>query len=479
MKYSQLRASKAYLLACICGSFVFAALSGGKANALTPEDWRADLRFFVDRVTQMHPNVFYSVRQEDFDVAVASLNQRIPTLSPEAIVVEFIRLNALIGDGHTNFYMPMHPYGPPPDQNDRRVRFKGEPVTRFHSLPVRLYVFSDGLFVSATTEEHASLLGLRVLKIGNASADDALKAVAPLVAFDRIVRRGSMSREKADKDPEGDPRPGNPVSVKAVSPGYLVTPEVLKSLGIIDDSSQVPLVGEDTTGKRVETIIKPMEPGSNPKWKKGYENSSNPLPLYLKDPENNFWFEYLPERKLVYMQYNAVAHKKDETFFQFCSKLFSFIDEHPTECLVVDMRFNGGGNSMLNRALVNGIVKRDRINHTNGLFVILGRETFSAATNCATDLDAWTNAKFVGEPNGNCIHMFGDAEYYELPNSHLRARCSTLYWQPTWARDLRPAIMPEIPALLSSADYLSNQDPALEAIFRELDAEKAGNEVGK
>lgn len=42
-----------------------------------------------------------------------------------------------------------------------------------------------------------------------------------------------------------------------------------------------------------------------------------------------------------------------------------------------------------------------RINWRGALFVIIGRNTFSAAQNSATLLDRHTHAVFVGEPTGS------------------------------------------------------------------------------
>jgi hypothetical protein len=43
------------------------------------------------------------------------------------------------------------------------------------------------------------------------------------------------------------------------------------------------------------------------------------LPLYLKDPNNLYWYEYLKDQKIVYIQHNGIANKDDERLPTFTS----------------------------------------------------------------------------------------------------------------------------------------------------------------
>src|SRR5205085_8862733 len=115
-----------------------------------------------------------------------------------------------------------------------------------------------------------------------------------------------------------------------------------------------------------------------------------------KNRAANYWFEYLPERKVVYCQYNQVANDPQESLEAFSARLFRFIADNPVDRLVIDMRWNNGGNNFLNKPLVNGLIACDKINHKGRLLVIVGRNTFSAAMCGATQIERFTNAIFVG-----------------------------------------------------------------------------------
>jgi len=135
------------------------------------------------------------------------------------------------------------------------------------------------------------------------------------------------------------------------------------------------------------------------------------------------------------------------------------------------MRNNGGGNNFLNRPLVHGLIRSDKVNRPGHLFVLVGRQTFSAAMNGSVDIERNTNATFVGEPTGSSPNFVGETTILVLPCSGLRFSCSSLYWQSSTAMDRRTWIAPSLAAEPSIEAFAANRDPGLEAIFAYLDAE--------
>jgi len=142
----------------------------------------------------------------------------------------------------------------------------------------------------------------------------------------------------------------------------------------------------------------------------------------------------------------------------------TFVEANPVETFVLDLRFNGGGNNGLNKAVVVQLI-RSKINQRGKFFVIIGRETFSAAQNLVNQIEKYTEATLVGEPTAAHPNHYGDNRPFTLPNSKLTVRASTLWWQDLDPRDERYWTAPEIAAETSFADYRKNIDPPLEAIL--------------
>jgi tetratricopeptide (TPR) repeat protein len=396
--------------------------------------WREDLRYMAQEMPRRHQNLFHTMTREQFESAVKSLSERIPSLSRNGIIIEMERIAAMVSDGHTNIYPTR------------------DPKIGFHSLPFKLYLFKDGLFVRAAPREYAHLLGARVVRIGDFSTAEALARVRSLVGRD------------------------NEMDVKFFGPFLLSMPEVLHAVGLSGDVASARFIFEQGGRERSLTLrpdgtVEMMPADTDVSWlpKEGWvdmrDGAKAALPLWLKDPQNKFWFEYLSDSKTLYVQFNQVGDKETETLADFSKRLSAFVEANAVEKMVLDLRLNRGGNGTLLRPLVLAIIK-SKVNQPGKLFAIMGRSTFSAAQFFLNDLEKYTNTIFVGEPSGSKGNIYGDSRKITLPNSGLTVRVSVYYWQdwPPW--DTRLWTAPQVTAELSSEDYRANTDPAMRAIIQ-------------
>jgi sugar lactone lactonase YvrE len=367
------------------------------------------------------------VSREEFDAAVRRLREDIPRLTDNQIAVGSMRLFCRIGDGHTGI----------------RGAFLAPEVR--NRAPVKFYLFREGLFITDAHPRHADLAGAQVLRIGGHAVEEVLNSLKEVVLHD------------------------NDMGPPWLGPEFLRSLPVLNGLGIIPDDKSLPLTVRDAKGKE-RNVALPGDSGEpEGSWVSARKGAGAPEPLYLKKRQVGYWFEYLPEKKLVYFQYNQVQDGGEETIEKFCGRLFRFIDDNEVRALVIDLRWNGGGNNFLNRPLVHGLIRCDKVNQPGKLFVVVGRNTFSAAMCAAADLERHTKAVFVGEPTGSSPNFVGEsAVIVHLPYSKLRASISDLYWQNSVAMDYRTWIAPQIYTPPTFAAYRANRDPALEAILADL-----------
>jgi hypothetical protein len=255
----------------------------GKSEA---DKWRQDLRFMAEEMPKHHRNLFHAMTREDFESAVRRLDERIPSLARNQIIVAMARIAAMVGDGHTN------------------IAPTRDPKIGFRAYPVKLSLFKEGLYVRAAAREHADIVGARVVGIGKVSADVACDTVREIIGRD------------------------NAMDVKYFAPFLLAMPEVLHALGLIDDMENAPFTIAGRGGSRVVNL-KPAGPAemmapdtdvswlSKPNWVDARDAAQKPVPLWLRDPQNKYWFEYLPGARTVYVQFNQVGNKPDETIEAF------------------------------------------------------------------------------------------------------------------------------------------------------------------
>jgi tetratricopeptide (TPR) repeat protein len=414
------------ILGLILSSFV--TLGQGKSLAPVSADdaqkWRVDLHYLSAEMPKRHKNLFHGMTREQFDAAVSRLDERIPSLTRNQIIVELARIVAMVGDGHTSLF-PFY-----------------NPTLGLHRYPIKFYLFKEGLYVQRGAPAYREVVGGKVMRIGNFDSAEAYRRMSEIVNRD------------------------NEMTVKDVTPSWLGFAEFLEGLGIVDNMEDA-LLTVDKDGKQITVHLKPitLESAHRLTWVDASDNAANPLPLWRKDPQNPYWFEYLKDSQTLYLQYNAVEEKPEENLADFFHRVFAFIDANAVDRLVIDVRNNGGGNGYLNWPLIYGIIRSDKINHRGKLFTITGRLTFSAAGMCAVYLERHTNVLFVGEPTGSSPNGYGEHGEITLPNSKIKVFVSTLYWQEADPRDRRPWIAPQIAADLSFEDYRNNVDPAMRAIL--------------
>ena len=408
-------------------TFVLSAqiLAQETAPKLTAAEWQADVKFLGEELPRRHRNAFHRTKREEFEAAVKTLHDRVPAMTEDEIIVGLMKIVAMIKDGHTNV-IP-------------------RPFFRSGIYPIKYYSFSDGIFIQKAAPEYAEMVGGRVVRIGNMSAEEAFKAVSQAAFAD------------------------NEMGKKNMTPVMLTIPEILAGLKVSDDKQKLSLVVE-TAGKQKTFEIRPTASLENlfqpPATWMDAAGKAN-VPLYLKDPSNLYWFEYVKDQKMVYVQHNGIANKPDEPASDFYKRVLAFVETNPVEKLVLDLRFNGGGNNFLNRQVVIELIK-SKINRRGKLFVITGRATFSAAQNLVNQIEKYTEAIFVGEPTSAHPNHYGDSRPFTLPNSKLTVRASTLWWQDLDPRDARFWTAPEIAADTSSEDYRNGRDTALQAVLEYL-----------
>lgn len=392
------------------------------------EGWGADLDYLLALVRRVNPE--YGAPPDRLVNAAERLRGRLGELTDVQIAVEMQRLLAMLGQSHNDLMFPFVPGA-------------GGRIT-FTNLPLTFYQFPEGLYIIDAKRPHEDLIGARVLRFGSTGVAEATRAVEDLIA------RDSESQ------------------VPWFAPTFLRIPEVLWALGVTEDAKRPSLTIVDRAGRTRSVEMDPVALERRPKlFAPRMLNAPEP-PLSLRNVAEAHWFEPLPEHLAVYVQFNQVTNEREESLSEFALRLRSYLAEHPdVQNLIVDVRHNNGGNSYLYAELLRTLVAFDVRDETR-LFMIAGRNTFSAAINFAVDVDRLTNAVFVGEPTGGKPAAYGDPPSFVLPYSGLQGEVAAVVWNLSSPRDGRPWIAPDVPVALTAEHYFANRDPVLETILRLL-----------
>jgi hypothetical protein len=202
-----------------------------------------------------------------------------------------------------------------------------------------------------------------------------------------------------------------------------------------------------------------------------------PVPLYLERVEDEYWLTVMPERSAVYFQFNQVRDDGDGVSLEtFADSLRTTLERSSATHLIVDVRHNNGGNSGLLWPLVRTLSWWELDEPGRTIYLITGRNTFSAAQNFINRVERFTDAVFVGEPSSSSPNFTGEETNLTLPYSKVRGSISTRTWQESDFDDERAFIPADVPVGLSSLEYFSGVDPALEAAFAIIDASSSSPE---
>ena len=395
--------------------------------------WRADVDFVVSEAQRLHVSIEQEAFSEEFLGAARDLKRRVPRLSDTEIYLELTKLLVLLNDGHTQLLGP--------------GGFNWFSTGR--AVQIDLWEFSDGYHIIngvGTAREH---VGARVLKVGG-------------VPFDRLVGKVDPYTSK-----------DNEQSLVWKARVRLSLPEVLWKLGALGDpkatSARYTIRDRDGTIKDIDVPI-----GNGVRQQKLIPSliSSNPAPLYLQRTNHFLWATPVPELDGVWFQYNQVANDpfRPITQPQMADELQAMTEETGARNLIVDVRRNnggsiGGGSSILLQA----IAAFRREDPDNRVFVVVGRNSYSATALWLGMLEELVpDTIFVGELAAAGPNFTGEEGAANImPYSKIGFNIS-YKWHGTnpgqATSDLRPYIPMDMPVELSSEQYFNNIDPVYDAI---------------
>jgi hypothetical protein len=409
------------------------------------EAWRQDFDMVLSRFMP-YDRSFSDASRAAFQKRIQRLKDSVARRSDAELMAELARAVALSRNAHTRLYL---------------VRNR----TAVRRLPIRLWWFRDGFYVVRATEEYKELLGCRVDKIGEMKIAAAAQKVRGI-------------------------KPGNASWQRYMSAYLLTSPEILAESKIIADAERVPLELRCEEKQRQRAIVPlPLQKSSAPveSWWDlspfARRNESTPLsalpperaPLYLCKPEVYYWFAHLPQTHILYFQYNRSQEMQDgQSLYDFGEELLRAAGRSDVEALVVDLRFNTGGNGNLATPLMKSL--QEKLTKKK-VFVITGRATFSAGILHAAQWKQW-GAKIVGEQVGDELDFWAEGGNVELPNSKLTVHYSNGFHG--YSRRLYPdrqpyfldldvdTLAPDFPVETTWAEYVSGRDPAMERITGEI-----------
>lgn len=411
----------------------------------TVEQMREGIKLLVNTIQEMHPNPYRHFSKQAWNERTEEVLDRVSSLDEVGYYVEVRELAGMAADVHTSAYPRA-----------------GSSVLR-DSYSLRFWHFADGLYIRAASPELEHLIGAKVVEIAKTPFQQAWHTIM-----------SKMSTE-------------NEWMSTYMAQFHMQFPDYLQALGLGDsptggqwtllmpngDVEEVYIEATDSSGYLgvIGTSLGVTAPRG---WKQG-PDGLDALPMWLKQLDENYWYEYLPEHKAVFMQFN-LPRNHGKPWFEFLDGMFEFIRTNAqVERLIIDLRHNEGGWAYMSQTLTHRVIQTPKINKPGHLYVLTSRVTQSAGVTISAELDRETYSIFVGEPGGAHPNFYngpmGNHPPNALPGTDIVFRVSTVLQQESDALDDRCYVAPDIPVGMTYEDYSSGRDPVLEAALNFPDEE--------
>lgn len=373
------------------------------------ERWLNDIAYLETTLPEVHKNLFFQMSEQEFGRRLEELKEKVPAYTDQQIAIELSLIVAAIGDTHT-----------------------GASIGSERQYPLQLRWFEEGIYIMDTSKEYQELLGARILTLNGKKIEEAAETLKPMLGE------------------------ANESWFKTQIIYYLPLPDVLQYFGL-SDSEEIDLRVELAGGQEKTVRMKPVS------YKEfvAAERPAGPVPLYETHEGENYWYEYLPDEKVFYLNYRSCQQMREKPFEIFAKEVWDFVQNREIEKFVLDLRENRGGSSTILNPFIKEL-KKSSFNAQGKLYVVIGRDTFSSAILNALSLQKETEAYFVGEPTGGKPNHYGEVKQFQLPNSEITIRYSTKYFK--WLDDDPAALEPDKRIGRTYAAYRQGIDPVMDWI---------------
>ena len=392
---------------------------------------------------------FSPAARAEADRQIAALRSVHEPLDSDRFHVALLRITALPDNGHT--YLHQGNAGPQ------------------SLIPLRVELFADGLYVLRAKSGYTDLLGARVESIEGKPASDVIAALEQLRGGTEGWRRESAA-------------------MYVESPGILYgdaigsSPDQTHWTFRLSDGSEVArtlpaqVAGDNEPSGPMDRWLSPQKMKGEPaNWSALISNEAD-LPLSLRDFDNSLRRTWLNDGCTLFLQLKAIADSDKETIADFLKASTNDMRAHPPCNIILDMRFNGGGDYTKAAHFASHLP--DFLAPGGQIYILTGPQTFSAAISTVAFVKqaAGSRAIILGEPIGDRLSFYGEGNQGCLPHANLCLhyatgmhdyahpcrnwhRCFWLDWLfPVQVKSLAPN--ENIP--MTFADYKTLHDPVFE-----------------
>lgn len=382
-------------------------------------NWRSDIDALQTQLETKHINLYHKISKQEFTRQLQQIKTNLHQWSTPELMVQLMRVVKQVGDGHTQF------------------NYWG---STHHSYPLKLIKFGDELRVTEIASPHKHLLGTRLISINGVSDVQLIEALLPIL---QGVENAFSEQQRLVET----------LTVAEVLEGLRITKPGLKaSFTFIDDKQKRYTITLDANNSNSLIGI----PQAIPSGFTRHKNSTDTLELFIS-----------PALETIYLDFKK--YPRFQEMHSFAAKLAELTKDQQIKRIIIDLRHNGGGDFFVGLALAWGLIVVDSLDWQKGIYVLIGRQTFSAAMSNAAQYRQILNATLVGEPTGANPVGYQDADTFNLPHSDWKVMYSKRLYK--FQDKTSDGVQPDISIPLEWNAHKKGEDNQLNWILNKIKAD--------
>jgi adenylate kinase len=376
-----------------------------------------DIAFFKQELPKRHKNPFSIITQKEFNDLTDQLIGKIDQMNNKKVFVELNKIIASIGDAHTSIN-----------------------IWDGYNYPLQFWIFDGKVYVVNADTSFEEMMFSQILKIDGVDIDSVIDQLTTLISHE------------------------NESWVSAMLPNYLQAPVYMCGLGIVQNENEAVFTVEKD-GEVKDFTVSALEYGNNPNFV-----NKNTKDILIGKYDKYYDYQYLPEHKAFYFEYNVCADMDNLKFADFNKEMFDSIEENDIEKIIIDLRSNSGGNSEILNPFTKRLKSYISKNPNVKVCTLVGRNTFSSGMFAIYRIkESAPEAISVGESTGGALDCYGEVKTINLPNSQIPISYSTKYFEFSknfsYKNDGVGTFLPDVSIQPTINDYRNGADVVLDYVL--------------
>lgn len=371
-----------------------------------------DLTFMGKQLESRQLGLYDCISKEEFYARQQAIADKLNDLNETTFYFELSALIASIGVAHTTINLNVSMKYP------------------FKLLPYTMQLYNDGWILTGVSDEFKAYLGYEVTALNGVEMSRVKDKAKTLISYE------------------------NEAWLNQLIPALLMNADALVYMGILDNNEALKLTLKKED--KLEEITLPSVSG--PLYQSDISRVELPDIQTLRQPM--IYTSFPLNEQTYYIQYNQCSEMPGYSMSQFAADVEKELSEQHYEKLILDLRYNTGGNSAVLEPMLMMIDNYQKANQLK-LIALISEQTFSSGVMNAIQLKYGLDAILIGTPTGGNVNGYGELQQFNLNHFPYTINYCVKYFEMISGYE-KDSLYPDIDVEINYKDLMQGKDECVE-----------------